>query len=272
MQQQNQDILIAIKTKDRVKRFRDKTYNQILQKYGFDEQTVYLFVSTEKDFNEYKTAYPKCNVIMGPLGIANIDNFIVDFFPEGQKYIYLNDDVSAIYKMINEKTLKEVEVTELKPLIDEMFKIMHQKGYTYGGFYPVDNPFYMSRQKQERREDFCLIMDPFSLIINNKSVRMTPILVPMEDGSTFMGDKTDFEKTIQHYKSKGGILRLNHYAIKVEYYGKHGGYQGRTAYTEKYCAEFIANKYPEYVSGVKTKKLGRTSLVLRRKVTQHERK
>lgn len=260
------DVLIAIKTKDRVKRFRDKTYNKILQKYGFDDQKVFLFVSTEKDLNDYKEAYPKCNVVLGPLGIANIDNFIVDFFQEGQKYIYLNDDVSALYKLVDEKSMKEIEVDEMQPLVDRMFATMQQKGYTYGGFYPVDNPFYMARQKEQQREDFCLVMDPFSFIINNKSVRMTPIPIPMEDGTTFMGDKTDFEKTIQHYKSRGGILRLNNYAIKVEYYGKHGGYQGRNAFTEKFCAEFIAKKYPEYISGVKTKKLGRTSLVLKRKI------
>jgi hypothetical protein len=253
---------IAIKTKRRVERFRKKTYQCIIKKYGFDEKNVFLFVSDDRDYEDYSKAYPRCNIIKGPPGIAAIDNFIVDYFDEGEIYLYMNDDVSGLYQATSKKDL--VEVQDLKGLLNKLVKECQDKGYTYGGFGPVLNPYFMF-SKIPVNYHLCLVMDPVSICINNKEVRLTEIPVPMPDGSIFKGESSDAEKCIQHYKSKGGIIRYNHYAPKVEYYGKVGGYQGRNAYTEKYTAEYMLEKYPEYISSINFKKDGKTSLRLRKK-------
>ena len=252
-------IKIAIKTKNRVEKLRKKTYSSIIQKYGFDESKVHLFVSDDKDLKEYSKAYPKCKVIKGPSGIAAIDNFIVQYFNEGEVYLYMNDDVSGIYEVVDKKNMKEVE--DLKSLLNKLIKECKKNNFTYGGFYPVCNPFYMHGQKPIRH-DLSLVMDPVSICINNKDVKLTEIKVPKPDGTTFIGESSDAEKCIQHYMSRGGIVRFNRYSPKVEYYGKEGGYQGRDAFTEKYTAEFLMNKYPDYVSGVRFKKDGKTSIRL----------
>ncbi len=253
---------IAIKTKDRVKKFRNKTYSKIIQKYGFNDKDVYLFVSTDEDLVNYKQAYPNCNVILGPLGIAAIDNYIVEFFEQGQEYIYMNDDVSGIYKMISKTEMAPVK--DLKNLLNQLLLEMKKHNLTYGGFYPVCNPFYMHKQKPITH-DLRIVMDPLSVVINNKDVKITEIPVEMPDGSLFIGDFSDAEKTIQHYKSKGGVVRFNLYSPKVEYYGKQGGIQGRTSLTEKVTAEFLKNKYPEFISSIRYKKDGKTSLRLFKK-------
>lgn len=253
---------VVVKTMNRVKKFRKKTYSQIIQKYGFDDHDVYLFVSTQEDLVNYKQEYPNCNVILGPKGIAAIDNFIVDFFEEGDEYIYMNDDVSGIYKMISKTEFAPVK--DLKSLLNQVLLEMKKHNLTYGGFYPVCNPFYMHNQKPITH-DLKTVMDPLSVVINNKDVKITEIPVEKNDGSLFIGDFSDVEKTIQHYISKGGVVRFNHYSPKVEYYGKQGGIQGRNALTEKVTAEFMKNKYPEYISSVRYKKDGKTSLRLFKK-------
>lgn len=253
---------IVIKTKNRIEKFRKKTYNSIIKKYDFDESLVHLFVSDDTDLKNYSDAYPLCKVIKGPKGIAGIDNFIVDYFLEGETYIYMNDDVSGIYQATSKKDL--VEVKDLKALLNKLIKECQDNGYSYAGFGPVCNPYFMYGQKPINK-GFSLVMDPVSICINNKDVRITEIPVTKPDGTVFIGDFSDVEKCIQHYKSKGGIIRFNHYAPKVEYYGKEGGTQGRDPYTEKYVAEFMLNKYPEYISGINYKKNGNTSLRLRRK-------
>ena len=48
----------------------------------------------------------------------------------------------------------------------------------------------------------------------------------------------------------------------MEYYGTRGGFQGRDATTEKNSALLLQSKYGDYVSGVKYKKGGKTSLRL----------
>ena len=252
------EVLVVIKSKDRLETFGKKTYTKILKEYGFEDNLTYIFVSDEKDYVEYKEKYPELNIILGDKGIVGIDNFIVNYFAEGQKYIYMNDDVSGVYKCLDSKT--KVKVEDLKGLMNDIFLEMENRKFTMGGLYPVPNPYFMAGFKDDIRYDLVLIMDPVSCCINNKEVILTEIICP--DG--FVGNKTDHEKCILHYKSKGGLVRFNKYCADVEYYNKSGGYRGRTKETEKYCAEYIKAKYPEYISNVKYKKDGGTSLTYKK--------
>ena len=59
-------------------------------------------------------------MIKGPPGIAAIDNFIVDYFDEGEVYLYMNDDVSGMYEVVDKKTMKEVK--DLKGLLNKLVK------------------------------------------------------------------------------------------------------------------------------------------------------
>ena len=251
---------IVIKSMNRVEKLFKLTYTKIILKYGLDESQVHIFVSTEKDLQEYTKAYPKCKVILGPMGIANIDNFIVDYFDEGEIYLYLNDDIHGFYKLVDNKL---VEVEDLKPVLNQLIDILQHHNLSYGGFYPVPNGYFM-KNKKPIEMGLPLVMDPMSICINNKDVVLTEIPVPMPNGDTFLAECSDSEKCIQHYKSRGGIVRFNRYATKVEYYKKHGGYQGRTAHTEKYTANYLKEKYPNYVSSVKVKKNGNTSIRLKK--------
>ena len=112
---------IVIKSKDRVKRLFKLTYSKIILRYGLDETQVHIFVSTEKDLTEYTEAFPKCKVILGSKGIAGIDNFIVDYFVDGEIYLYMNDDIHGFYELVNNK-LQEVE--DLKQVLDQLIKTL----------------------------------------------------------------------------------------------------------------------------------------------------
>ena len=223
------NLKIVIKTKDRIKKLRNKTYNKIILKYGLNEKNVHLFVSDDKDLMEYTKAYPKCKVIKGPPGIAAIDNFIVKYFKEGEIYLYMNDDISGFKKATNPKTIRDVSKTEFYKVLQKMINECKKNGFTYGGFYPVPNPYFMynGTKGKEIRYDLCMVMDPLSICFNNKTVKLTTIKVKKPDGSTFSGESSDAEKCILHYKDRGGLVRFNQYAAIVEYYGKQGGYQGR---------------------------------------------
>jgi len=248
---------VAIKSKGRVERFRKKTYNQIIKKYDFDESLVHIFVSNDKDFNEYSVAYPKCKIVLAPDGIAEVDNFIVGYFDNGEEYAYMNDDVSGIFEMKSEKTVEPVE--DLKALLNELLNECKTRGFTYGGFYPVCNPYYMKNQT-EKRYDLSLILDPLSVCVNNKEVFLSTIPMVKPDGTLFIGESSDAEKCVKHYISKGGLVRFNRYAPKVEYFGKKGGFQGRDAFTAKVSAEFMVNKYPNHIAGYRVKKNGVCSI------------
>jgi len=248
-------LVFVVKSHERLERFYEKTYSKIILKYGFDLSKVYVFVSTDKDKTEYQEKYKEINIVKAPKGVAAVDNFITDYFDEGQKIIYMNDDVSTILYLkgngliANEvQKLVEINKDNLYIVIKECFRIMEKNNITYGGFYPVANDFYMKNSKGRFTFGLSLIMDPFSFVINNKKVRIT------------ISDKSDFEKSIQHFTYQGAILRCNFMALKVEYYGKKGGFQGRDDITEWETANKMLNKYPDYISSVIVKKEGKTSL------------
>lgn len=161
----------------------------------------------------------------------------------------MNDDVSSI-EIVNRETKKFTPLTkrQLEKRIKKMFACMDHNDITYGGFYPVMNHFFMKKGGYDY--GLRLIMDPFSLVRNNKNIKVT------------VGDKSDFEKSIQHFMDKGLLLRCNDIALKVEYYGTKGGFQGRDAETEMNSAQEMKKKYPYAVSKINVKKHGRTSLRL----------
>ena len=242
------DIVYVVKSHERVDRFFDKTYSKIILKYGFDLSKVFVFVSLESDVELYSKKYDKINIVKSPKGVANVDNFITSYFDENQKIIYMNDDVSAILYLDNNKLI-EVKKDVLLNLIIVMFSKMQLNEITYGGFYPVPNTLFMKGQKVTY--GLCLIMDPFSLVINNKKIKIT------------VSDKSDFEKSIQHFILRGALMRFNHIALKVEYYGTKGGFQGRNSETELDTAKLMQRLYPNEIVGIKIKKEGKTSLRLK---------
>jgi|31_taG_2_1085359.scaffolds.fasta_scaffold02868_2 hypothetical protein len=242
------DIVYVVKSHQRVDRFYDKTYKEVILKYGFPLERVYVFVSTDKDLELYRKKYKLVNIIKAPMGVAAVDNYITQYFDEGQKIIYMNDDVSGVQELHHGK-LQPIEKSRFTNIITAMFSKMKANRITYGGFYPVPNPMFMPAKKMTY--NLCLIMDPLSLVINNKKIRIT------------ISDKSDFEKSIQHFVSQGALLRYNRIALKVEYYGKIGGFQGRNAKTEAETALLMQKKYPEYIAGINTKKGGKTSLRLK---------
>ena len=242
-------LVYVVKSHKRVDRFYDKTYKKIILKYGFDLNYVYVFVSTDEDLKLYQEKYPLINIIKAPKGVAAVDNFITDYFNTGQKIIYMNDDVTGIVELVKNKLIP-IEKEKLIAIIKAMFAKMNKNKITYGGFYPVPNTMFMSGKNLNF--DLCLIMDPFSLVINNKKIRIT------------ISDKSDFEKSVQHFYHQGALLRFNKIALKVEYYGNKGGFQGRNAITEKQTALKFQSKYKEFVSGINYKKDGKTSIRLKK--------
>jgi hypothetical protein len=244
------DVVYTIKSHKRVDRFRQKTYEKVILNYGFDLSKVYVFVSLDEDVELYTKAYPEINIVKAPLGVAGVDNFITDYFPEKQKIIYMNDDVTQICEVSPDNKFIPVAKDKLHTLCDNMFSVMETNDITYAGFYPVVNTMFMTNGN-EVKTSLCLIMDPFSLVINNQKVRVT------------ISDKSDFEKSILHYQDKGALLRYNRVAFKAEYYGKVGGFQGRNQQTELNTANELMKKYPFYVAGVNVKKEGKTSLKLK---------
>ena len=173
----------VIKSKNRVEKFKTHSY-KLLKSYEIKDEDIYIFVSNADDHINYLAEYPFCNVILGDKGICGIDNFIVRFFEEGEKYIYLNDDLKKVFKLSDKKKV-ELDKEEFEELITILFDNMELYNSTYGGVFPCDNSLFMYKQKNIMFTDFRMVIDMFSACINNKNIVLTYF---EELGDNFMND------------------------------------------------------------------------------------
>lgn len=237
------DYKIAIPSKDRVKDFNKMTYEKIILKYNIPLKDVYVFVPKDNE-SEYKEAFKDINIVVAPNGFMNTIKFIHKYFKDKQKFVYINDDVSKIVKVINDK--KVVEVKDFKSLIETIFKTMVKMGYGLAGLYPTPNPRFMDKAKPITT-DLRFVFDALHFQINYKNIKLS------------IQSKLDFETTIQYYIRDGGVLRFNHYSMRTRYA------TGRVAkVNESEDTDKFIKKYGKYISKVITHKNGTTSFLLKK--------
>ena len=98
-----ENYVIAIPSYKRPDTFIKRTF-PLLIKYKIDPSKIHVFVAN----NEEKEAYEKIlegyaygKIIIGEVGIMEIRNFMANYFDEGQRIFYLDDDIYEIYECIN---------------------------------------------------------------------------------------------------------------------------------------------------------------------------
>ena len=200
--------VIAIPSKGRPDLLLKKTYAKIIDKYGLDYKKIHIFVSSKEDLDDYTKKIPKKKynkIVLGPKGLTETFNYIGEYFPEGQKILLLQDDVTAFYTLTKNKKLGHIK--DLKYLIKRVFKGLDKTGLSLAGFYPVANETWMDKAK-EVTTNLCFIFDPVRCYINRKEIKLT---------TRFNGKrstKQDIENSILNYINDGGVLRFNKYSFE----------------------------------------------------------
>jgi hypothetical protein len=228
---------IAIPSYNRAEGIKKKTL-ATLKKYNINPADIYIFVNTDEQKAEYekvipKDMYGKIVATKQPKGIANVRNFIVDYFPLNKHFISMDDDVMAIKEKKGDKL---VDVKSLKDIINKGFDLCKKYGYTLWGLYPVANAFYM-KGKDEYTTDLRFIVGGFMGIINKRR-------------KVSIDWKEDYELSLEAYKKDGGVIRFNHICVKHTLYSKKGGIgESQEERMSKYkkSAEYLIKKYPGLV-------------------------
>ena len=141
-----------------------------------DPNLIHIFVANKKEEDIYRNeldpnSYHK--LIVGKKGIKNIRNFMANYFDEGQRVFYIDDDISKLFQNYNDpqhksKKVKKprlipkidknyqrsnnylTELPSLKNLIDEGFRQSQEKNMDNWGIYPVENPYFMKPTTKSR--------------------------------------------------------------------------------------------------------------------------
>jgi hypothetical protein len=233
------DYVIAIPTYKRSDVLQSKTLSLFK---GLPN--VYVFVANKEEYDTYQTAidptYYK-EMIVGVVGLINQRQFIIDYFPKDTFILYADDDLTAMYRRVNEKTLERVD--DVGSVIREGFTEMVKAGANIWGFYSCVNPFYM---KPTITTDLKFIIGNCYGIRNTQDPKYR---------LHYTDNQEDKERCIRYWLADKKMIRINSVAIKTKMFCK-GGLETptRKADTEKSTAQFVA-EFPTLVRRI-YKKVG----------------
>lgn len=240
---------IAIPSYKRSKTIREKTLKYLLDDCRINPDMIDIFVADLDELRDYEYLKEEgLRIIVGRPTLRAQRNFITNYYPEGSKIINMDDDISGIYKRINDKEKKLF--TDLIKMFDIGFNECLRANTKLFGICAVLNPLFM---KAAISTNLKYIVGCFWGQIIDHSPDLT---ITLED-------KEDYERTIKYFHKFRAVVRMNMFAPKTAYYSEGGGMQvTRTEERVTASALFLLKNYPQYCKLNVSKKSKHTEIKL----------
>lgn len=227
------DFVVAIPSYDRAKELNKKTLT-MLGENNISKNIITVFVASAEQKKIYEeeigTDY---KIVIGVKGMANIRNFMTNYYPSGKKILFIDDDISRIVKG-ESSGMKITKVTNLKSLASNGFNLCKKHGYALWGLHPSSNPRSLKSDKLVTN-NLKYIIGALYGVINDKTIKVS------------LDQAEDYERTLKYYVKYGGMIRFNNYSGYTTYYAK-GGMEaaGRTSSKEDSDKKQLVKKYSQY--------------------------
>jgi hypothetical protein len=235
--------VIAIPSHKRSNTIRKNTLS-VLDFYEIDKKLIHVFVAPE-EVSKYEAELPEYRIVASALGLDNQRNFIREFFPEDEKILYLDDDISGFIAICDQNDhstcakfnkgaddyVKQIQIVDLKLSIEALFTQMLIENVYLGGIYPVANGFFMTHKSSTK---LSYIVGCCYAEINKKDEKY---ILDQSYGE-------DYLRTLIHF-TNNGIVRLNWLAPQTTYFKGSGGLNDeRTIPNFLTALEKIHNRFP----------------------------
>jgi len=188
---------------------------------------ITIFV-VEEEYDLYKNVLPDYEIVVGKLGLVPQRNFIENYFEEGTKLIFLDDDFTHI------------DVPNLLEFFHHAFEECEKRKAYLWSVYPVYNPFFRNTKKEVTEYLTYCCGGLYGVITR----RDEDLLLKY----TVEGNKEDVERSILYFKKDGKVLRFNKVGFKTKCYGSVGGLGTlkQRLPTIITAVDNLINAYPEY--------------------------
>jgi len=233
------DYVIAIPSFNRYDTIKKKTL-KMLQQNNIPTDIITIFVAT----SEQKLLYEQelnndYKIVIGVLGMANIRNFITDYYEEGQKLVCIDDDITSI-KLGNISGKLVTKINNLNEIIINGFNLCKEHDGALWGLHPSNNCRSL-KSKNIITTDLKYIIGALYGVINDKSIKVS------------IDSAEDFERTILYYKKYGKVVRMNNMSAFTQYYATGGmASNGRTTEIDIIEKTKLCELFPEYCKIYKT--------------------
>ena len=250
------DWIVVIPSYKREETVQKKTL-ATLKKYGVPASKITIFVADKDQKAAYEAAIPKGTVkefIVGEPGLAQVRNFILDYYPKGTKIVMMDDDVTGFVERTKDGKMKPLE--SLTAVINTGFAEAEKTGASLWGVYPVPNGFFM---KPTITTDLKFIIGSFWGIVNPGASGPKGIKLPMSE-------KEDYIRTLMSFDRDGKVVRINYVSPKTAYYKEPGGMQTDPKRLEKQktAVAYLMKTWPDKVMENPRRKSDYPEILLRR--------
>ena len=233
------DYVIAIPSYNRYDTIKKKTLKMLIQN-NIPSSIITIFVANseqkllyEKDLGNYY------KIVIGVLGMANIRNFITDYYEEGQHVVFIDDDITSI-KLGNFTGLTVTKINNLNEIINNGFILCKENDTALWGLHP-SNDCRNLKSKNIITTNLKYIIGALYGVINDKLIKVS------------IDCAEDFQRSILYYKKYGKIVRINNMSAFTTYYATGGmASNGRTKELDIIEKTKLCELYPEYCKIYKT--------------------
>ena len=231
------DWVVVIPSYNRVDTLKEKTL-RLLQEHDIPASKIYIFVADQEQKKLYEAGLEKGSVghiIVGVKGLAEVRNFIFDYFPKGKPLVCMDDDIRGIIEYDARAKRHERPLHKLTDVFQRGFAECKKAGGRLWGVYPVANGFFM---KPTVSTDLRFIIGSFWGCLNpGKEVHIT-----------LGSEKEDYQRTLLFWKLDGVVVRLNFVSPKTAYYKEPGGMQeGDRIGKQRKTVKAMIAKWPQYI-------------------------
>ena len=249
--------VVAIPSYNRVETLKEKTLS-VLKEYGIPKSKIHVFVANEDEEELYKAGVggDVGKIIVGIKGLAEVRNFIFNYFPKGQKIVFMDDDIRGIieYDESAPRHERKLPTESITTVFERGFDECKMADANLWGIYPSPNGFFM---RPTVTTDLRFIIGSFWGCIN-----------PGKDEKyllKFGGEKEDYQRTIQFWEADGAVVRLNFISVKTAYYKEPGGMQdgfSKRVDKQRKTVKKMLKKWPQYIKMNPRRKSGYPEILL----------
>lgn len=127
------------------------------------EENVFVFFHNAEDREKYAPNIRNAVITNKDRGNAQARNSILEYFPEGEEIVMMDDDITEISKMVFNR-LYRLNAESIRAQFEICFELCRQNKVYLWGVYPVNDAFYMKTKISNK----CLMIGWIMGIVINK--------------------------------------------------------------------------------------------------------
>lgn len=243
--------VIAIPTFNRFKSISKKVL-LALKNNKVTASKIFLFVANEAQALLYKIAVQRelyGEIIVGRLGICNQRNFIRNYFPTGQYVVSIDDDVTRLKRLANDRL---TNVSDLDAFFTDAFKMCEHTGLYLWGVYSNTSTMFM-KSCSEITTDLRFIVGFMHGYIVRHLNELELTIEPKED----------YEQSLKYFNLDGGVVRFNRYCCNASVPHEGGLGKNRIEEQSEQSSTLLKQMFPNQVVCF-TRKNGGSEVYLRK--------